>query len=87
MKALGTQRLAEARVLVGVGGAAGEADALLADGRVASWPAASRSAAGAGAAGVHGSEARGGERDEHERMLRDSVGDALAASEAGAISW
>ena len=82
VETLEAERLAEARVILGVHAAAGQARAVFADGRVASWPATPRPAVPAQGSRVHDAEAGRGEGDEQRRVFGHGVGDALATAEA-----
>ena len=80
---IAADRLAQARIVLSVHAAAGEPDAVLADGCIATWPAAPRPTVWANASRVHDAEAGRRECDEQSRVLGHGVGHALATAQSG----
>ena len=82
IEALAAQRLAQARLVLVMHPAAGQPDAVRANGRVAAWPAAPRGAVRSEWPGVDEPEAGCRQRDEERRVLGHRLGDGLAAAQS-----
>ena len=83
VEALAAQRLAQARIVLGVHARARERVAVRADRRVAAGPAAPRPPVRSEHASVNRPEARRRQRGEDHRVLGDAVRHALAAAHPG----